>query len=99
MHTAFWSAENAELSSLYMMLATARLWFSSSSQYTANSLCQKQAIGPYILIYHRSLPHVAMMVSAMLLTTSHADLWCTLKYNNINNQFITPVACIDFCVC
>ncbi len=68
MQTAFWCAENAELSSLYVMLARARLRFSWSSQYTAISLRQEQANESYILIYHRSLPHVMMMDSAMLLT-------------------------------
>jgi len=88
--TACLSAEIAELSSPYVMIAKARLHVSSSFQFTATALCQEQheiqAIDPYPLISHRSLPDVVMMDSAMLLTTSHADLWSTLMYNNINNQ-------------
>jgi hypothetical protein len=42
MHTACLSAENAELSSLYVVLAKAGLQLSSSFQFTATAFCQEQ---------------------------------------------------------
>ena len=102
MHTACLSAEDAELSSLYVMLAKARLWFSSSSQYTAISLCQDRAIDPHIMISHRSLPHVLMMDSAMSLAKPHIR---HTNYSDVSQQqqqpsslHLLPVAATFVCL-
>ena len=91
MHTPCLSAEDAELSSLYVMLAKARLWFSLSIHC---NLCQDQAIDPHIMICHRSRPHVLMKDSAMSLANLTSGIPSTVMYHNNNNNQVHYTCCL-----